>query len=662
MKRNFTFRTLLVVFTLLLGGGTSWGETITKTVYNWNFKGYTADANVTVSTESITERIDNNNITFYLATAPDDCAGLYFYDNWKRYKNDNALRNISGGDRGVLIPNLQKGDVITVSCSNTDYITTTKYTGTANSDKNEMTFVMEDDDNFYFYIIKQAGTYNNEKVYPSIYSIKVTRELQVVLKRINEWDFTGYSADADVILGTKTLTENKVACNIVTAPDDCVGLYFQPGTWKRYKDQSGLRNLSSGARKIIIPDLEEGDIVTIVCNNTDYISTPKYAGTTNTGKTEYTATMEKEGNYYFDFARVESNKNIWPYITSITVDRPVVVEMAEVKAWNFKGFAADSEITKDSQSSITEGGRTGNLVTAPADCAGLYLDDYWKRYKGNNALRNMSGGERMCIIPDLLAGDVVEIECNNTDYIINTKYTGTANAAKTMYTFIMEDNGNFYFKIYKGGATLNNEKIYPSIYSITVNRPIEEGKTISQAIGDAEWSTLYTAYPLDFSNTGLTAYTATVSNNVVTLTEVTDVPAYTGVVLKGATGSYEVPAVTSSTTDKGELQGSLNSALTYDENAANDYYMLALNGNKVQFTKLISGSIDAGKAYLVLPKDATTGARTLTVAFSEGGTTGIKQIENGELTIDNYYNLNGQRVSKPTKGLYIVNGKKVVLK
>ena len=413
---------------------------------------------------------------------------------------------------------------------------------------------------------------------------------------------------------------------------------------------------------IIVPDLEENDIVTITCNSTDYITTPKYAGSANTAETEYTATMEKEGNFYFYFDKVSNNPAVYPYITSITVDRPVVVEMAEVKAWNFKGYADNADITKDTQVTITEGGRPCNPVTAPSDCAGLYLDDAWKRYKGNDALRNVSGGDRMCLIPDLLAGDVVVIECNNTDYINTTKYTGTANATKTEYTFTMESNGNFYFKIIKAGGKVDDVTVYPSIYSITVNRPIEEGKTISQAIGNAEWSTLYTAYPLDFSNTGLTAYTATVSDNVVTLAEVTDVPAYTGVVLKGATGSYEIPAVTSSTTDKGELQGSLNSALTYDANAANDYYMLALNGKKVQFTKLISGSIAAGKAYLVLPKDPTTGARTLTVAFSEGGTTGIKQIENGELTIDNYYNLNGQRVSKPTKGLYIVNGKKVVLK
>ncbi|MBO6188261.1 MAG: hypothetical protein J6O23_07115 [Prevotella sp.] len=181
-------------------------------------------------------------------------------------------------------------------------------------------------------------------------------------------------------------------------------------------------------------------------------------------------------------------------------------------------------------------------------------------------------------------------------------------------------------------------------------------------ISSAEWATLYTPMALNFAGTGLKAYTATVANDVVTLASVNDVPANTGVVLNGTPGDYEIPGIASSTTDKGDLQGSLTEDLTYDKNAANDYYMLALNGNKVQFTKLISGKIAAGKAYLVLPKDPTTGARTLTVAFSEGGTTGISEIENSKSKIENYFNLNGQRVSKPTKGLYIVNGKKVVLK
>ena len=57
---------------------------------------------------------------------------------------------------------------------------------------------------------------------------------------------------------------------------------------------------------------------------------------------------------------------------------------------------------------------------------------------------------------------------------------------------------------------------------------------------------------------------------------------------------------------------------------------------------------------------ATSSARAI---FDDGdGTTAIKSIESIMNQDDVYYNLNGQRVLNPTKGLYIVNGKKVILK
>ena len=58
-----------------------------------------------------------------------------------------------------------------------------------------------------------------------------------------------------------------------------------------------------------------------------------------------------------------------------------------------------------------------------------------------------------------------------------------------------------------------------------------------------------------------------------------------------------------------------------------------------------------------------TPARQLTFSIdSDSETTGISEIENSKSKIENYYNLNGQRVEQPTKGLYIVNGKKVIVK
>ncbi len=71
--------------------------------------------------------------------------------------------------------------------------------------------------------------------------------------------------------------------------------------------------------------------------------------------------------------------------------------------------------------------------------------------------------------------------------------------------------------------------------------------------------------------------------------------------------------------------------------------------------------IEAHRAWLAIPKGGQS-ASTFGYPLDNAGTTGIAQIENGESRMENVYNLNGQRVNKATKGLYIVNGKKYIVK
>lgn len=182
------------------------------------------------------------------------------------------------------------------------------------------------------------------------------------------------------------------------------------------------------------------------------------------------------------------------------------------------------------------------------------------------------------------------------------------------------------------------------------------------AIGATGWATLYTAAALDFSSVaGLAAYTATVDGSTVTLTAVDDVPAGTGVVLNGAAGTYAIPVAASSTTAKGNLTGNAAAATAYDAFSGFTLYGLASSEDTdyaVQFRPVTSGTIAAGKAFLKVTDG--TPVKAFNVVFDEA--TGIDEMVNGKSANGKWYNLAGQRVSKAQKGIYIVNGKKVLVK
>jgi hypothetical protein len=70
------------------------------------------------------------------------------------------------------------------------------------------------------------------------------------------------------------------------------------------------------------------------------------------------------------------------------------------------------------------------------------------------------------------------------------------------------------------------------------------------------------------------------------------------------------------------------------------------------------------RCYFTVPATPVTPARSLTFDVDEeGNTTGVADINRETITNNgDFFNLAGQRVAQPTKGLYIVNGKKVVIK
>lgn len=187
-------------------------------------------------------------------------------------------------------------------------------------------------------------------------------------------------------------------------------------------------------------------------------------------------------------------------------------------------------------------------------------------------------------------------------------------------------------------------------------------------IKDIGKTTYCCEYDLDFTDVeGIKAYTATGYDNIdktIWLTRVMKVPAGTGILVKGDPGTYKIPHALVQAYYTNMFKGNTGDPIKIEETDGDmtNYY---LSGSDGQF-KSVSGNANIGKnkAYLQLPTKFFAGTRSIGVTYDDEGTTGIWTIGQGALKSerDVWYNLQGQRVDKPKKGLYIRNGRKVVVR
>lgn len=186
------------------------------------------------------------------------------------------------------------------------------------------------------------------------------------------------------------------------------------------------------------------------------------------------------------------------------------------------------------------------------------------------------------------------------------------------------------------------------------------------SIGSAGFATFSSTYALDFSKvSSVYAYTATVAGDAITFNRVNKVPANTGVLLYSTNEGAVTATVPVFTGTADDVTGNLFVAATTEiaslasESDGYNNYILNVVNNVVGFYRAAGNKVGAGKAYLAVPK--TLPVRSF-VALPGGINTGIQTSDN--LTIgqsDNCYDLQGRRISTPKNGLYIVNGKKVLL-
>ena len=435
-----------------------------------------------------------------------------------------------------------------------------------------------------------------------------------------------------------------------------------------YATNNALYNNYSGYRNIALQNLSAGDIIRVKCycyDNNAVVSYPVSAGY------NCSALLGLDYDQYYHYivtadGGITLSVHRYSRIYSIEVLRPskTIVGAMDYTTEYMNAYYTPQTLVQ------------GNKVTYTFQNHGSSTYLFWNWALGMSGTYNETGFD-WTLRPDNYVVGGTNDNPYTTTYTTDGTYWSDALAMNEMVdaavtlTAYYHNNGVFTVKTTDTGA----EHVYDHWFAfnnlqsgdITVKLGVDNSwlemvsattgtATVDVTIGAAGWATLYTPTAVSFAGSGLTAYTATCDGSTVTLTEVENVPANTGVVLKGSTGTYNLPEIASSSTEQGDLQGSIAGVTWYD--ASLDRYMLAMNGEEAQFTKLGSDFITAGKAFLVVDGN---GARSLKVVFTDEST-GIDSVNSEEREVESYYNLNGQRVAAPQKGLYIINGKKVIMK
>lgn len=249
--------------------------------------------------------------------------------------------------------------------------------------------------------------------------------------------------------------------------------------------------------------------------------------------------------------------------------------------------------------------------------------------------------------------DISNSELSNTVSIDNNgdaQIVGSGNARLRLNT---SAGSNGVFRFYKS-STYTGQKAVQLYKFVAGAAP----SNIEIFVSAAGYSTYASNFDLDFTSVAdLKAYIAK-EDNGIKMVQVNKVPKNTGILLRATDGGdkpYSVPTATTTDDVTGNLFVRGNDEAVASEKGSNHNYILNVVNNQLGFYKAYGNTVAKNRAYL----QTTVAASRINLNF-EDETTGIAEVKTNVKS--DLFNINGQRVEKTAKGLYIMNGKKFIVK
>ena len=433
------------------------------------------------------------------------------------------------------------------------------------------------------------------------------------------------------------------------------------------------------------------DITTVCLSNDQQLSAtytytvkpvkPSIVAESTSFEDELEVEINADGDIYYTLDGTEPTTASTVYSAPFTITETTTVKAIAVS----NGVASDVAEAKFTKTVVIEGGVVDVLNLALTGAEGTTYSSWSGKTSkssavyagqsagGNNSIQLRSNNSNSGIVTTQSGGKVkkISIDWNSNTaaarelwvYGKNTAYTNPtelynastdgdklAEIACGTTEFVIEGDYEYIGLRSGSGAMYLN--------SIEITWVVEEEEPATET-----WSSFYAAFPVAIPE-GVEAYIVTAANaGYVTLTQIYNaVPANTGVILKG--GSIEATNDNYYSGAVAEVTGNLLQGTMTNTYISEEAYVLGkVEGVIGLYKALMTDGLwlnNANKAYL--PASVASGAASYSFRFGEG-TTGIDEMTEQRAESKEIYDLTGRRVEKVTApGIYIVGGKKVLVK
>lgn len=483
---------------------------------------------------------------------------------------------------------------------------------------------------------------DNSDRYCAIDNFSITSEIKAVLPANYTIKYVDESSNE---LKTSVTRSSIVGSNVTATAADMETFYSS--------DASEKYVYKSGNNEIKLAEDEANNVITLT-----FSKYTKFGYTINAKENGTDLGEVAKGETYSDGADIAISKfyqinNEWyetttsPYYINIKLENnsaTIEVKKSDITYFaetenlgNNTGKVSDKNMSNGAYSAI-KGGETAELCKLPM---GEYKVIIYLKANGN----------RSAIIRDVDNSD------NGTNTLCSLPINRSSAAKEYSTTLTLYKTTKIGLSGYTTSTGTNQSADLDYIY-IQRTGDATETATISDA-GFATYATTNNVVVPNDENVKVMTVKVNAEGTAIELNKVeagTVIPAKTGILVKAAAGKHDF--VVTSEAGKDLTNNDLKAATIDEPSDGTTYFALTKIGEKVGFALVENGVvIPAGKAYLSIPR-AASGAKFFGL---DGEATGINSVKTAKAD-GAYYTLEGVKTTKPVKGLYIHNGKKIVVK